>query len=393
MHDFILRELKNTDIKTELERVGYDKSYAHKACEKFEYKNIKIYSLSPAQANIIKQTALSVGADCATHRDVITGKVETSNCILGGSVSQIKKIAEKLKFQPFGLKELGEKIMISSFVKGDMGDFKPFDTSCHLHYKKGNIKLVGILNITENSFSDGGMYNDFESAKKHLLEMIEEGADIIDIGAESTKPYSSPVSDEEQLKKLLPIIEFAKDKINLSIDTRSAKVAKKCLEAGAYMINDVSGLDYDEKMADVTAKYNCPVVIQHAKGNPEDMQDNPQYDDVTEEIFLDLYKKCEKAKSKGIENIIIDVGIGFGKSRKHNFELIRRIGEFKSLGYPVMLGISRKSFLNLDNNEERDIYTTALNTLAIERNVDYIRVHNVKMHKKLIDLLKMFMVK
>ena len=110
MHDFVLRELKNTDIKNELEKIGFDKSYVHKAYEKFEYKNIKIYSLSPAQANIIKQTALSVGADCATHRDVITGKVETSNCILGGSVSQIKKIAEKLQFQPFGLKELGEKL-------------------------------------------------------------------------------------------------------------------------------------------------------------------------------------------------------------------------------------------------------------------------------------------
>lgn len=159
------------------------------------------------------------------------------------------------------------------------------------------------------------------------------------------------------------------------------------------MINDVSGFDYDENMVDVIAKYNCPIVIQHSKGNPENMQDNPQYNDVTEEIFLDLYKKCEKAKSKGIENIIIDVGIGFGKTREHNFELIRRIDEFKSLGYPVMLGISRKSFLNLDNNEDRDIYTTALNALAIERKVNFLRVHNVKMHKTLIDLMKMFMVK
>ena len=330
MHDFILREIKDTDIENEIQKIGFDSSYAHKAAEKFGYKNFKIYSLSPAQANIIKQTAISVGADCATHRDVITGKIEKSDCILGASVSQLKKIAEKLKAQPFGLKELGEKIF-------NLSAFEKHTTS----------KIVGILNITDNSFSDGGLYNDFESAKSHLLEMINDGADIIDVGAESTKPYSSPVSAKEQLKKLLPIIDFAKDKITLSIDTRSAEVAQECLKAGASMINDVSGFDYDEKMAEVISKYNCPVIIQHSKGIPENMQNSPQYNDVVEEIYLELYKKCEFAKSKGIENIIVDPGIGFGKTRENNFEIIRRIGEFKSLGYPVMLGISRKSFLQL----------------------------------------------
>ena len=375
MHDFILREIKNTDIENEIVKIGFDNSYSHIAAEKFNYKNIKIYSLTAAQANIIKQTAISVGADCATHREVITGKAETSDCILGGSISQLKKIAEKLKFQPFGLKDLGNDIL-------------NFCTKT----PKINSKLVGILNLTEDSFSDGGMYNDFESAKNHLLEMISDGANIIDIGAESTKPYSTPVPDNEQLKKLLPIIDFAKDKIPLSIDTRSAKVAEECLRAGAKIINDVSGFDYDGKMADIIAEYKCPIVIQHSKGTPENMQDSPQYSDVIEEIYLNLRNKCEFAKSKGIENIIVDPGIGFGKTRENNFEIIRRIEEFKALG-PVMLGISRKSFLQLENNTERDIYTTAINALAIEGNVDYIRVHNVKMHKTLIDLMKMFMVK
>ena len=236
------------------------------------------------------------------------------------------------------------------------------------------------------------MYNNFESAKEHLLKMISDGADIIDIGAESTKPYSEPVSDDEQLKKLLPVIEFAKGKIKLSIDTRSAHVAEECLKAGADIINDVSGLDYDSKMADVISQYNCPVIIQHSKGEPQNMQDNPNYDDLMEEIYLNLYKKCNYAKSKGIENIIIDPGIGFGKSRKDNFEIIKRAGELKSLGYPVMLGISRKSFLNLTDNNERDIYTTVFNALVIERQIDYIRVHNVKMHKVLVDLMNLFMI-
>lgn len=386
MHDFVLREIKKTNIENELKKIGFDKSYTHKAKEKFEYKNIKIYSLKPAMANIIKQTSLSVGCDCATHREVITGKIENSDCILGGSVSQIKKVAEKLKFQPFGLKKLGEELekLCPPLARGPKSVIS----------RRGT-QLVGILNLTPNSFSDGGMYNDFERAKEHLLELINDGADIVDIGAESTKPYSKAVPAKEQLEKLIPIIDFAKGKIPLSIDTRSSEVAEACLNAGANIINDVSGFDYDEKMADIIAKYNVPVIIQHSKGTPENMQNSPVYADLMEEIFLNLRKKVDFARSKGIENIIIDPGIGFGKSREDNFEIIRRVEEFESLGCPIMLGISRKSLLNMQNadNFDKDIYTTAINALAIERNVDYIRVHNVKMHKKLIDLMSMFMVR
>lgn len=386
MHDFVLREIKKTNIENELKKIGFDKSYTHKAKEKFEYKNIKIYSLKPAMANIIKQTSLSVGCDCATHREVITGKIENSDCILGGSVSQIKKVAEKLKFQPFGLKKLGEELekLCPPLAGGPKSVIS----------RRGT-QLVGILNLTPNSFSDGGMYNDFERAKEHLLELINDGADIVDIGAESTKPYSKAVPAKEQLEKLIPIIDFAKGKIPLSIDTRSSEVAEECLNAGADIINDVSGFDYDEKMADIIAKYNVPVIIQHSKGTPENMQNSPVYADLMEEIFLNLRKKVDFARSKGIENIIIDPGIGFGKSREDNFEIIHRVEEFESLGCPIMLGISRKSLLNMQNadNFDKDIYTTAINALAIERNVDYIRVHNVKMHKKLIDLMSMFMVR
>lgn len=373
MHDFILRELKNCDIENELKNVGFDKSYIHKAIEKFDYKNIKIYSLTPAQANILKQTAISVGADCATHREVITGKIEKSNCILGASKNQIKKIAEKLKHQPFKLKDLGELLLNENNTEH-------------------KVKLVGILNITDNSFSDGGLYNDFEKAKEHLLQMVNDGADIIDIGAESTKPYSSPISDNEQLEKLLPIIDFAKDKVKISIDTRSSIVAEECIKSGADIINDVSGFDYDSQMSDVIAKYNTPVIIQHSKGTPENMQDSPQYNDLMEEIFLNLKQKIEFANSKGIENIIIDPGIGFGKSREDNFEIIKRIEELQSLNCPIMLGISRKSLLDMQNetNEIKDIYTLALNSIAIEHKVDYLRIHNVQLHSKLVKLLENF---
>lgn len=373
MHDFILRELKNTDMETELNRIGFDRSYVHKAVEKFDYKNIKIYSLTPAQANIIKQTAISVGADCATHREVITGKIEKSDCILGASSSQIKKIAEKLKFQPFKLKELGQKLL----------------AGCKTEH---SVKLAGILNLTENSFSDGGLYNDFEKSKEHLLQMINEGADIIDIGAESTKPYSSAVPVKNQLEKLLPVIDFARGKIKLSIDTRSSVVAEECIKAGAQIINDVSGFDHDEKMPDVIAKYNVPVIIQHSKGTPENMQNSPKYNDLMEEIFLDLKNKINIARSKGVEKIITDPGIGFGKTQKDNFEIIKRVDELHSLGCPIMLGISRKSLLDMSNEDNyvKDIYTLALNAVAIEHRVDYLRVHNVILHKRLLDLLENF---
>lgn len=377
MHDFVFKEIKNSNIKTELSKIGFDKSYIHKACEKYVYKNIKIFSLTSAQANILKQTALSVGADCATHREVITGRVEKSDCIVGASLSQIKKIAEKLQFQPFGLKELGEKL--NEFCKTQT----QYET-----------KIVGILNITDNSFSDGGLYNDFEKSKEHLLQMIEEGADIIDIGAESTKPYSSAVEPVKQIEKLLPVVEFAKGKIPVSIDTRSAEVAEECIKAGAEIINDVSGFDYDKNLVDVIAKYEVKIVIQHSNGTPENMQDAPVYENFVDEIYFDLKRKINFAISKGVkkENIIIDPGIGFGKTRENNFEIIKRLEELKGLGCPVMLGISRKSLLNMANedNHTKDIFTTALNALAVEHGADYLRVHNVKMHKQLLSLLENF---
>ncbi|MBO8429993.1 dihydropteroate synthase [Spirochaetes bacterium] len=377
MQDFLLREIITDNILPEIESVGFDSSYSNQVCDKFEYRNIKIYSLTIPQANILKQTALSVGADCATHRETITAKIEMTDCILGGSISQIKKIAEKLKFQPFGLKSLGEKII--SFIGVE---------------KKAETKIMGILNLTDNSFSDGGKYLDSEIACEHLLEMIAEGADIIDIGAESTKPYSKAVPEDIQLGRILPVLEFVKSnniKTPLSIDTRSAVVAEECIKNGAAVINDVSGLTYDDKMAYIVAKYGVKVVIQHSKGTPDVMQNNPVYENLMDEIYRDLKQKTDYAISCGIQkdNIIIDPGIGFGKTREDNFEIIKRIQELYGIGCPVLLGVSRKSLLNMqdEDNFTKDIFTVALNTLALEKKVDIIRVHNVRLHRQLLDML------
>lgn len=373
MHDFLLKELVTDDIEQELKNIGFDKTYTHFAKNKFEYKNFKIFNLNPAQANILKQTAISVGADCGTHREVITGKIENSSCILGGSYSQIVKISKKLQAQPFGLKVLGQ--MLEQQVQGEKTPPKT--------------KIMGVLNITTNSFSDGGKFYDFENSIKHLHELIDDGADVIDIGAESTKPYSSPVSAEAQLEKLIPILEYIKMnniKILISIDTRSSIVAQKCIELGADIINDVSGFDYDEKMVDVLSNNpDVRVVIQHSQGNPENMQDSPHYDNLMDEIFINLKNKVDFAISKGIkkENIILDPGIGFGKTKENNFEILKRWKELRTLGCPILIGLSRKSLLGMPDatNEEKDMYSLALDSILMNENVDYIRVHNVKIHK------------
>ena len=372
MHDFLIKEISNSDIEKELVQIGFDKTYTNKAKDKFEYKNFKIFDLNCAQANILKQTALTVGADCGTHREVITGKIEKSCVILGGSISQLQKIGQKLQFQPFGLKHLGEKLQSINKLK----------------YPK-RTQIMGVLNITTNSFSDGGDFLDFENAKKHLNQLIIDGADIIDIGAESTKPYSKPISSEEQLKRLVPILEYIKlkeIKTPISNDTRNAEVAQKCIDFGVSIINDVSGFDFDKKMADVIANNpQIKIILQHSQGTPETMQDAPHYENLMDEIFINLKTKIDFALSKGIkkENIIIDPGIGFGKTKAHNMEILKRWQELKTFGCPILIGLSRKSLLGMPEatNEEKDIYTLALDSVLITQKIDYIRVHNVKLHK------------
>ncbi|MBQ8668502.1 dihydropteroate synthase [bacterium] len=378
MHDFLLKEISNTDIEKELEIIGFDKSYRHKAKDKFEYKNFKIFNLSVAQANILKQTALSIGADCATHREVITGKIEKSSCILGGSIAQLTKISQKLQAQPFGLKTLGNLL----------------SEKCSPQQTK-KTKIMGILNITPDSFSDGGEHFKLEDSIKHLNKLIEEGADIIDIGAESTKPYSKEVTANEQLNRLIPILEYIKAnniKTPISIDTRNSQVAQECINYGISIINDVSGLEHDANMVDLLAKHpEVKIIIQHSKGTPENMQNSPEYENLMDEIYISLKNKVEFAISKGIkfENIIIDPGIGFGKTKTHNLEIIKRWQELKTLGCPILLGLSRKSLLELPDatNEEKDLYTLALNSILINQNIDIIRVHNVKIHKTFQNIL------
>jgi len=243
--------------------------------------------------------------------------------------------------------------------------------------------VMGILNLSQDSFFKGSSYPDVESAIERANEMVEQGADIIDIGGESTRPGSEPLTVAEEIKRVIPVIEKLLDeiKVPISLDTYKVKVAEKALEIGVHMINDIYGLRA-EGMAKLIAKYDVPVVIMHMQGNPKDMQKNPNYKDVTKEIINFLKERAKFAVNSGINSnkIIIDPGIGFGKTTEHNLEIIRNLAEFKSLGYPILIGPSRKSFIGNILNlgpEERLEGTLAAISISIMNGANIVRVHDV----------------
>lgn len=255
--------------------------------------------------------------------------------------------------------------------------------------------IVGILNVTPDSFYDGGKFLDENQAVSHVYKMINEGADIIDIGGQSTKPGSSSISEEEELNRVIPVIDKIANKINvpISVDTYNHKVAFEALKRGAAIINDITGLRGDEKMASVIAKHNAAVIIMHMKGTPKNMQDSPTYINLIEEIMSYLEGSIDIARKAGIssEKIIIDPGIGFGKTVEHNLKILKRLKEFKILNKPILIGPSRKSFigkvLNLPKPEMRLFGTAAACAIAITNGANLIRVHDVREMKEVMDFV------
>jgi dihydropteroate synthase len=256
--------------------------------------------------------------------------------------------------------------------------------------------IMGILNVTPDSFSDGGKYLDFEKAVVQGLKLVEDGADFIDIGGESTRPGSDPVSVEEEIRRVVPVIkELSKSVgIPISIDTYKSDTASAALQSGAVIVNDVSAMTYDANMESIVAKYGASVVLMHMKGAPKTMQENPVYDNVTIEVKQYLVERLLAARKAGIEQVIVDPGIGFGKKFEHNLKILRELKTFASLGYPLLLGPSRKAFLgailNLPANERIE-GTAAVVASAIMNGANIIRVHDVKEMKRVAmvtDVLK-----
>ena len=248
------------------------------------------------------------------------------------------------------------------------------------------IYIMGVLNITPDSFSDGGMFFDKDRAVGRALQMARDGADIIDIGGESTRPGSNPVGAEEELKRVIPVIEALAVELNIpiSIDTHKPEVAREAVRRGASIINNIMGSDLDRGMAAVAAEFDVPIVLMHIKGEPRTMQANPVYDDLIGEIISALLGSIAVARECGVdaEKIIIDPGIGFGKTARHNLEIIKRLKELKILGRPILIGPSRKAFigkvLGIDSPAERLMGTAAAVAISAANGADIVRVHDVK---------------
>lgn len=250
--------------------------------------------------------------------------------------------------------------------------------------------IMGILNVTPDSFSDGGLFTDVDTAVQQGKKMASEGANIIDIGGESTRPGSLPISEKEEIHRILPVVTKLLDEVSvpLSVDTYKPQVAKACLNAGAHLINDTTGLTNPE-MRRTIAKYNVPVVLMHMKGSPKTMQKNPFYNDVLAEISSFFHKQITTAHNEQIQQIIIDPGIGFGKTVHHNLQILRHLDTFQSLGCPILVGPSRKAFIGEITGQpvtERLWGTIAAVAIAALNGANLVRVHDVKECKQALQI-------
>ena len=257
--------------------------------------------------------------------------------------------------------------------------------------------LVGVLNVTPDSFSDGGDFLDPDGAATHAAAMLEEGARIIDVGGESTRPGSERVTPEEEARRVVPVVErivAERPEVIVSIDTYRAGIAEAALEAGASIVNDVSALRGDPRMAGVVAEARCPVILMHMLGEPKTMQLNPSYDEVVREVREFLAKRAEHAVASGVreENIILDPGIGFGKTLEHNLALLNHLDSIVGLGFPVLVGASRKSFIGritgVQEARERLFGTVATTVLAYERGATLFRVHDVRANREALAVVR-----
>jgi dihydropteroate synthase len=343
---------------------------------------VHVGGLSARNANILKQEMLAAGGDAALPVDVYDLDGGETDALIMGTPSQLGMLTDKL----------GRHGPELSALAGNLKD-------CVERYEQGRNRerrlpealggsdwlIMGILNVTPDSFHDGGRYVDPGVALARAEAMVAAGAGIIDIGGESTRPGSGSVSEKEELQRVLPVIEAVTGLgVTVSIDTAKAAVAREALKLGATMINDVTALRGDRKMAALAAEHGCPLCLMHMQGTPADMQKKPHYTDVVGEIITFFRDRIDQALSAGIarDAIILDPGIGFGKALEHNLEIINRLDGFLSLGCPLMIGTSRKSFvgavLGREESEQRLAGTIATTVMAYERGAQIFRVHDVR---------------
>ncbi|HDP69728.1 MAG TPA: dihydropteroate synthase [Actinobacteria bacterium] len=371
------------DIRNALKEVGVDSKGLKIMAPKAIFRTIKLEGLDARQANVLKQEMLSCGGEAAISKTVYDLTKECTDAILMGTIAQLVRLCKKLMRQPFGLE------MISKEIGNAL---KNYDIKTHV-IKTGKFELdlserthiMGILNVTPDSFSDGGSYLDTAAAISRGISMVEEGADIIDIGGESSRPGAEGVGLREEIERVVPVIKELACEIDcpISIDTYKTEVAERALEAGAAIVNDISGLRMGKEIPELVAKTGTLLVIMHMQGTPQTMQKSPHYECVMGEIMSFLRIQAEVALKAGVQKdkIIIDPGIGFGKTREHNLEIMRKIPELKSLGYSILMGTSRKSFIGTTLGlpvEDRLEGTAATVAYSIVQGANIVRVHDVK---------------
>lgn len=376
----------------ELLKIGIGYNSSLKMSEYYDFKVVKISYIDVREINIIRAEALKNGMSAVVSDEILLLNAAKGELLLGGTAFQYEMLIRALGNSLLNCSEIALKIKkivynygIDNFEREIKGKIFNFGEKSF---------VMGILNITEDSFSDGGKYINADKAIERALKMVEDGADILDIGAESTRPGAIPVSEEEELERIVPIVEKLSKlvKVPISIDTYKSEVAKYSLRAGADIINDITGLKGESTMAEVVSDNDAYVIIMHMQGTPQTMQSNPEYQDVVSDICLDLKESFSIAEIAGIkkEKVIIDPGIGYGKSTNHNLEIIKRVGEFKIFGVPILIGASRKSMignvLNLPVNERVE-GSLAVAAASVMNGASIIRVHDVKETKRTLTMI------
>lgn len=365
-----------------LSRIGCDPTGIGIMTPKAMFYTIFIESIPTKAANLLKQTFLSKGAEVAVNRGTADLSADKTAVLICATLKQYRQALAQLGQQPWGLPGVANAVTQAlENVSRPLSRIYPGPENTW-RIEPGKTLIMGILNLTPDSFSDGGRYNRVDKALQHVREMIAAGADLIDVGAESTRPYGGAVkvSAEEELERLMPVLEkiLPLTTVPISIDTYKSKVAEQALACGAHIINDIWGLQQDEEMAQVAARYQVPVVIMHNRRTTESTQD------IMAELAEFFARSLEIGMNAGVarDRFILDPGIGFGKTQAQNLEVLARLAELKSLGCPILVGASRKRFIGDILSlpvEERDEGTGATTVHAILNGASIVRVHNVRM--------------
>lgn len=373
-----VEKLSNSvDAKKILTSLGVDSGGINILASKMQQHIFYIKDLHVGAANILKQDALSVGADLAVPRGTVIAKTPHVDCILIATGKQLEILSKKELAQPFGLKKLAAKLKQFTKIK-----------------KPSHVEIMGVINANDDSFFSGSRFQGTHAIEK-IVKMIEEGADIIDVGGVSSRPNSLSVSAEEELQRVKPILDAISkeklyDKVRFSIDSYEPEVISYALESGFKIVNDITGLQNDE-VCKLCASYDATAVIMHMQGIPQTMQENPEYDDVINDVYTFLEDRIHKAESFGVNDIIVDIGIGFGKTLEHNLLLIKHLENFLTLGKKVLVGASRKSMIHEiypSKIEERLSGTLTLHLESLRNGASILRVHDVAEHKQAIKVQK-----